>query len=600
MSQGLRKIVFQLDYHMSAQFAGIAMAQRMGAYKHAGVHVQWIPPCPPGEEASAVHNGFRSQSGQALWVGSMEQNTFLPAAAAGCDVRAVASMFGSSPLCLAGLPGRGLLPRVQRGEPLRVAAHSDTVELLQRLLPGAKVSSADRKDKMSLLLDGEVDAVQAYDVMETLKLRHDAEGVAPEVIRLEGPAFPGVALGYSQVIFAPSPALADPEHRASLGDFLGATFEGWSSALRDPSAAAEAVLELQDREVDHWLSTPEFTEESIRLCGEYVKDTWRCGRLGVVDRRRWDRASAWLGFPQGNFLDDTVWSTEESFVDGHPTAHRVREEARSLAAQARSRLGRSPKLAVISAGSAALGARHQDGLARLQLFAPATSSWFSMARTGSAHGVEVTEVDLPANATTDDVLREIRSHSDADGVVLAQPLPSSIDLPQVCAAVPASKDVDGARYLLPGSEVLGTYPPATVSGVLQLLLDHQVQVDGARALVVGRSCLLGRPLAHLLSARGATVTLAHRRSHDLQGLCGQADIVVTAAGVPGLVQSSWMKPGAVVINVGTTFRNNTIVPDVKFEKKEMDKPKLMARTIGPLSIAMLLRNVAENARNLAK
>lgn len=223
-----------------------------------------------------------------------------------------------------------------------------------------------------------------------------------------------------------------------------------------------------------------------------------------------------------------------------------------------------------------------------------------MARTGSAHGVEVTEVDLPANATTDDVLREIRSHSDADGVVLAQPLPSSIDLPQVCAAVPASKDVDGARYLLPGSEVLGTYPPATVSGVLQLLLDHQVQVDGARALVVGRSCLLGRPLAHLLSARGATVTLAHRRSHDLQGLCGQADIVVTAAGVPGLVQSSWMKPGAVVINVGTTFRNNTIVPDVKFEKKEMDKPKLMARTIGPLSIAMLLWNVAENARNLAK
>jgi len=207
--------------------------------------------------------------------------------------------------------------------------------------------------------------------------------------------------------------------------------------------------------------------------------------------------------------------------------------------------------------------------------------------------VDVNEVELSADAATEDIIRAIRSNSDADGVVLARPMPPGVDLPQVCAAIPISKDVDGAHYLFPGAEALGARPPATVSGTVQLLEDNQIRIDGARALVIGRSCLLGQPLARLLSAKGATVTLAHRRSPDLQGLCGEADIVVTAAGAPCLVSSSWMKSGSVLINVGTTFDGSTIIPDVKFE--EVGHTRLMARTVGPISVAVLMRNVAQSA-----
>eukprot|EP00418_Pyrodinium_bahamense_P092060 CAMPEP_0179039768 /NCGR_PEP_ID=MMETSP0796-20121207/15307_1 /TAXON_ID=73915 /ORGANISM="Pyrodinium bahamense, Strain pbaha01" /LENGTH=1437 /DNA_ID=CAMNT_0020736103 /DNA_START=1 /DNA_END=4314 /DNA_ORIENTATION=- len=589
----MRKVFFQLDYHMSSQFAGVAMGLRSGLYKRAGISLQWLPPCFPGEEAKVVEEGFSGSDGAVLWVGCMEQNTLLPAVASGRGVKAVAAMFGKSPLCLAGLPGSQLPERIRRGGLLSVGAHVDTVELLQRLLPHADVRGLSRADKMGMLHSGGVDAIQAYDVMETLRLQHDINSKALEVVPLEGPAFPGVALGYSQVLFAPSSAISNSDHHQTLRRFVHATFEGWGQAIRDPKTAVEAVLALQEDGIDHWVRSPSFTERSVRLCGDYVKGTIRCGQLGVIDPERWAKAATWLGTSSHSSLDESVWSVDAKHIDGHPTAHRLREKTTSLAEQAKARHGRAPQLVIISVGPAALGRRHPDGERRLQLFASPAASWFSMTGTGAALGVDVIEVDLPADTTTEGVLRELRSHSEADGIMLAWPLPPSVNAERVCAAIPASKDVDGVHFLARAEAPHG-FAPATCSAVMQLLDEYKVKVQGLHAVVIGSSCLLGRPLAHLLGAQGATVTTLHSRSSDLEACCGRADLLIAAAGVPRLVPGAWVKSGAVVINIGTTFEGDTIVPDIA-PCQELGHAELVVRTVGPLSAAMLLHNVAQSA-----
>lgn len=594
MSHGMRKMFFQLDYHMSSQFAGIAMGLRCGLYKRAGIDLKWLPPCAPGEEARVVEGGYAKAGGGFLWAGCMEQNTLLPAVASGCDVKAVAAMFGKSPLCLAALPGSKLRERIRSGDHLlHVGAHSDTVELLQRLLPNANVSKLSRDDKMSLLNDGGVDAIQAYDVMETLKLQYELKDKQLEVLPLEGLAFPGVTLGYSQVIFAPALAIEDPSHHQTLQDFVQATFDGWSQAIRQPKIAAEAVLELQDSDVDHWVHSPDFTERSVELCGAYVKATMKSGQLGIIDVQRWNKAAEWLKAPSPQALDQSVWHKGAKHVDGHPTAKRLYQKTRFLADQAKMKHGRAPKLVIVSVGHTALGRNHPHGERRLQLFASPTASWFSMTSTGRNHGVDVVEVDLPVETTTEGVLRELWNHGEADGIMLAWPLPPSVDSERVCAAIPVSKDVDGVHFLARGGPPQ-RFAPAACSAVMQLLDDYGVKVEGSHIAVIGSSCLLGSPMAHLLRDQGATVTMLHSRSNELKAICNQADVVIAAAGAPRLVQGSWIKSGAVVINIGTTFKDDTIIPDIA-RHHEFDHAKLVVRTIGPLSAPMLLCNVAISA-----
>jgi len=324
MSQPVRKLVFQLDYYMSAQFAGMAMALRSGLYQKAGIDLQWLPPCPPGDEAKVVGQGFHSSGGSTLWLGCMEQNTLLPAVAQGCQMKAVAAMFGRSPLCIAGLPGSGLHSRIgmNGNDALRVGAHVDTVGLLQRILPKANVVELPRGEKLQYLKDGKVDAVQAYDVMETLRLADEFKGT-PEIVPLQNCA--GASLGYAQVIFAPVKALENSEHQGLVRSFLKVTFDGWGRAIRTPQEAATAVLELQSQQKNcdgegHWLSTPEFTERSIRQCNDYVKRTMRCGRLGVIDTERWRKAATWLeanlpecqgGRQIAPTLDTSLWQVND-------------------------------------------------------------------------------------------------------------------------------------------------------------------------------------------------------------------------------------------------------------------------------------------------
>ena len=212
----LRRVLFQPDYFMSAQFAGLAVALRGGAYKRAGIDVQVMPLAGAGETAEEIQSVGRDTSG-ALVVGSTEQNILIPAQRGGAPVKAVASMFGASPLGLAGLPG---LATERFGESgVRIGVHVDTVDLVKRLLPSADVVSVGREEKMGMLVGGKLDAVQVYDCMETLKMERDL-GAPPALLPLEG--LGGARLGYAQVLFASDASLADPERRALLRAFLQA------------------------------------------------------------------------------------------------------------------------------------------------------------------------------------------------------------------------------------------------------------------------------------------------------------------------------------------------------------------------------------------
>ena len=212
----LRRVLFQPDYFMSAQFAGLAVALRGGAFARVGIEVQVLPLAGAGESAEEIQSVGRDTS-DALVVGSTEQNILIPAQRGGAPVQAVASMFGTSPLSLAGLPGLATGSFGDSG--MRIGVHDDTVDLVKRLLPSADVVSVGREEKMGMLIGGKLDAVQVYDCMETLKRERDL-GAPPSLLPLEG--LGGARLGYAQVLFASDASLADPARRALLRGFLQA------------------------------------------------------------------------------------------------------------------------------------------------------------------------------------------------------------------------------------------------------------------------------------------------------------------------------------------------------------------------------------------
>jgi hypothetical protein len=174
-SSSLDTVYLQLDYFMSAQFAGVAVALQHGLYTAAALDVRLLPECYPGLEPQAVL-AAQAQHPGALCVGTIEQNVLAPYAAseegkAGAKVVAVGAMFGRSPLCLAALPAPGAHGvRAPNGRRTIVGAHEDTVELLQRLMPDADVRNVSRGEKLAQLRNGSIDAVQVYDGAETITL----------------------------------------------------------------------------------------------------------------------------------------------------------------------------------------------------------------------------------------------------------------------------------------------------------------------------------------------------------------------------------------------------------------------------------------------
>jgi len=210
---------------------------------------------------------------------------------------------------------------------------------------------------------------------------------------------------------------------------------------------------------------------------------------------------------------------------------------------------------------------------------------------------------LPATTTTAELLEllgRLNQDDTVDAVLVQLPLPGQIDQDAVLLAVAVAKDVDGLNptnygMLAQGRDVVASCTPR---GCMELLARHHVPVSGARAVVLGRSVLVGRPLAVLLTNANATVTVAHSKTRDLAALCREADILISAMGRPGLIGADFVKPGACVIDVGTTRVDDRLRGDVDFDAVLPIAGWLtpVPRGVGPMTIVMLLRNTLMLAR----
>ena len=205
--------------------------------------------------------------------------------------------------------------------------------------------------------------------------------------------------------------------------------------------------------------------------------------------------------------------------------------------------------------------------------------------------------ELPADSSSDDVsevLERLNSDPAVDGILLQLPLPDHLDAGALTALISPSKDVDGLTSVSAGLLALGRpgLRPCTPSGCIELLDRSWVDIEGADVVIVGRSDLVGKPLAQLFLQRNATVTIAHSRTRDLANVCRRADILVAAVGVPELVKGDWVKEGAAVLDVGINRTDNGLIGDVEFAAAS-DRAGWITPVpggVGPMTIAMLLKN----------
>lgn len=219
-------------------------------------------------------------------------------------------------------------------------------------------------------------------------------------------------------------------------------------------------------------------------------------------------------------------------------------------------------------------------------------------------GFEGLHVELPADCGEGAIADEIeRLNGDdrASGILLQLPLPGRVDATALIDAIAPSKDVDGLTPSSVAALALGRpgLRPCTPSGVVELLDRSGVALEGAEVVIVGRSDLVGRPLAALMLERNATVTICHSRTRDLAATCRRAEILVAAVGRPGLVQGDWVGEGAVVIDVGINRTESGLVGDVDFDAAS-ERASLITPVpggVGPMTIAMLLRNTLDAARS---
>jgi methylenetetrahydrofolate dehydrogenase (NADP+) / methenyltetrahydrofolate cyclohydrolase len=274
-------------------------------------------------------------------------------------------------------------------------------------------------------------------------------------------------------------------------------------------------------------------------------------------------------------------------IDGKAVAQEVRSEVRAEIEQWIASGGQRPGLATILVG--------ED---------PASAVYVSGKQRACAEvGIEGFAHDLPADATQEEVealIGELNGDPRVSGILLQLPTPKQIDGSHLTTLIDASKDVDGLTPVSAGllAKGLPGLRPCTPAGVMELLRRNDVELKGAEAVVVGRSDLVGKPVAALLLAQHATVTICHSRTRNLDEVCHRADVLIAAVGRPEMVKGSWVKPGAAVIDVGINRTDAGLVGDVEFapasEVAGLITP--VPGGVGPMTIAMLLRNTLEAAR----
>jgi methylenetetrahydrofolate dehydrogenase (NADP+) / methenyltetrahydrofolate cyclohydrolase len=234
---------------------------------------------------------------------------------------------------------------------------------------------------------------------------------------------------------------------------------------------------------------------------------------------------------------------------------------------------------------------------------PASQTYIRLKHTAAREvGIEPTDIRLPDDVAQAHVLErieELNADDAVDGILVQTPLPAQLDAGELQAAVDPLKDVDGLHPVNVGLLHLGRagLVPATPLGVMELLAEYDVRLEGARAVVIGRSDIVGRPVAALLTHANATVTVCHSRTKDLGCRTLDADVIVAAVGVAGLVAPDMVKSGAVVIDVGTNRTEAGLVGDVDPGVAEVAgflTP--VPGGVGPMTIACLLENTARAAR----
>ncbi|WP_448808541.1 bifunctional methylenetetrahydrofolate dehydrogenase/methenyltetrahydrofolate cyclohydrolase FolD [Agromyces bauzanensis] len=274
-------------------------------------------------------------------------------------------------------------------------------------------------------------------------------------------------------------------------------------------------------------------------------------------------------------------------IDGKAIAARLRERLADEIREFTAETGTVPGLATVLVGND-----------------PASEVYVgSKRKQAAAVGIADHHVHLDGDASDDEIAGTIRRLADdpsVSGILLQLPLPGGRDAAPLIDLIPAAKDVDGLTTLSAGLLARGKpgLRPCTPSGVIELLDASGIEIDGARAVVIGRSELVGAPLAQLLIQRNATVSVAHSHTTDLPGLTRTADILVAAAGRPGLVTADHVRPGAAVIDVGIHRTADGLQGDVDYagvaEVAGWITP--VPGGVGPMTIAMLLRNTLLAAR----
>jgi methylenetetrahydrofolate dehydrogenase (NADP+) / methenyltetrahydrofolate cyclohydrolase len=280
-----------------------------------------------------------------------------------------------------------------------------------------------------------------------------------------------------------------------------------------------------------------------------------------------------------------------SIIDGKAVGARVRDKVARDVESFVAEHGRPPGLATILVGDDPASAVYVNG----------------KQKACAEAGIQGFDHRLPADAAEDEVIaliERLNADDDVSGILCQLPVPPHMDGVKLTGLIDPGKDVDGLTPISAGLLSLGRegLRPCTPEGVMILLAAAGAQLEGAEAVVIGRSNLFGKPMAQLLLQANATVTTCHSRTRDLPGVCARADVLIAAVGRARMVKRDWVKPGAIVIDIGMNRLEDGLAGDVDFDEVAEVASAItpVPGGVGPMTIACLLRNTVKAARLVAE
>jgi methylenetetrahydrofolate dehydrogenase (NADP+) / methenyltetrahydrofolate cyclohydrolase len=278
-------------------------------------------------------------------------------------------------------------------------------------------------------------------------------------------------------------------------------------------------------------------------------------------------------------------------IDGKAVGARVRAEVARDVESFVAEHGRPPGLATILVGDDPASAVYVDG----------------KQKACAEAGIQGFDHRLPADAAEEEVIaliERLNADDDVSGILCQLPVPPHMDGVKLTGLIDPGKDVDGLTPISAGLLSLGRegMRPCTPEGVMILLAAAGAQLEGAEAVVIGRSNLFGKPMAQLLLQANATVTTCHSRTRDLPGVCARADVLIAAVGRARMVKRDWVKPGAIVIDIGMNRLEDGLAGDVDFDEVAQVASAItpVPGGVGPMTVACLLRNTVKAARLVAE